>query len=404
MNTLSSVFQPVGVVLLLFCSTEGLVKHRGRSTTANISNALPRRTADGKIVNAHSGNIVKIESTYFLYGENYGLNHYTVQGTNVIPKLAVYSSEDMTTWKWHGFLHNNTSPGWAESGKWPDAPQGEFWSPWAIYDRVHKRVVLWFSATPANCCDAYFGVATSNDGIHFELVTLNGSASVPGSVDGSALLIDDDGAGYVAYTVMNAPGQRDHVVAIDRLSPDFLSTSGKQMGTIFPDYFVEGVMLFKRKQWYYVVYGSCCCACAAGSGAVVYASRSISGPWHRQQRDVNCRADVPICAGMPAEGPLAKERPTGQLTINAQGIGLSVLPLASGDNVYLWHGSRWLSAPEHPPQCPSLCQPAVGPCTQPAGYIKGHDYDYWIPLQFDEVTGMVQQFDEFVDSFVLELP
>ena len=51
---------------------------------------------------------------------------------------------------------------------------------------------------------------------------------------------------YVAYTAMNLPGQKDHVVAIDRLAPDYLSSTGEQIA-ILPDYFVEGVMLFKRK-------------------------------------------------------------------------------------------------------------------------------------------------------------
>ena len=45
------------------------------------------------------------------------------------------------------------------------------------------------------------------------------------SLDGSSLLIDDDGVGYVAYDAMSAPGMKDHVVAIDRLSPDLYGTS-----------------------------------------------------------------------------------------------------------------------------------------------------------------------------------
>ena len=99
---------------------------------------------------------------------------------------------------------------------------------------------------------------------------------------------------------MNLPGQKDHVVAIDKLAPDYLSSTGEQI-VILPDYFVEGVMLFKRKSTYYVIYGSCCCACRQGSGAVVYTASSMSGPWKQQARDVNCKADAPICAGMPSE-------------------------------------------------------------------------------------------------------
>ena len=92
------------------------------------------------------------------------------------------------------------------------------------------------------------------------------TSSLNSSLDGSSLLIDDDGVGDVGYDAMQAPGQKDHMVAIDRLSPDLLSSSGKLVA-LFPDYFVEGTMLFKRKQRYYVIYGSCCCACRQGSGA-----------------------------------------------------------------------------------------------------------------------------------------
>ena len=111
---------------------------------------------------------------------------------------------------------------------------------------------------------------------------------------------------------------------------------------VFPDSFVEGVLLFKRLGRYYLVYSSCCCCCTAGAGAVVFSAESIGGPWLRQARDVNCKADAPICAGMADhEHP---ERPTGQLIIPAQGFNVARLAGAGkGDEAatYLWTGERW---------------------------------------------------------------
>ena len=134
---------------------------------------------------------------------------------------------------------------------------------------------------------------------------------------------------------------------------------------------------------------------------MVHSAANISGPWTRQARDANCRADAPICAGMPPEPPLGAQRPVGQLTVAAQGIGLSVLP---GDT-YLWSGSRWLSGPGNPPKCNTLCAPPTGACAQAGtGYVKGHDFEYWVPLAFDDATGAVRPFAPFVDSFELELP
>ena len=42
------------------------------SAVRTVSNAVPRVDTDGNIVDAHSGNIVEMNGTYFLYGEFYG--------------------------------------------------------------------------------------------------------------------------------------------------------------------------------------------------------------------------------------------------------------------------------------------------------------------------------------------
>ena len=121
-------------------------------------------------------------------------------------------------------------------------------------------------------------------------------------------------------------------------------------------------------------------------------ARNISGPWERQSRDVNCNTDAPICAsransaGMPFD-----------VNIHAQGLGLAVI----GEQV-LWHGERWLSAPDNPRNCTSLCNPPTGVCAESAGYDKGADFTYWVPLEFGE-GGEVGQFAGFVDSFELTL-
>lgn len=174
---------------------------------------------------------------------------------------------------------------------------------------ARRKIVLWWTATPAACCDAYWGVAESVDGIHFVLVSLNetgaghlkppparpggrpaaGLGAMTNPKDGNAVLIDDDGVGYIAYTAIKPattlpaagepPGFKgDRMVAIEQLSPDLLHSTKVQVGALFPDDFAEGVMLFKRAGIYYVVYSSCCCACRGDSGAVVYHASNISGP------------------------------------------------------------------------------------------------------------------------------
>eukprot|EP00039_Didymoeca_costata_P003958 m.70745 g.70745 ORF g.70745 m.70745 type:complete len:389 (-) comp12161_c0_seq4:144-1310(-) len=370
----------------------------GEARKSTISNSLPKLDTNNNTVDAHSGNVLYFKGKYFLYGENYGPGNYVVSGSTTLPRLVVYTSEDMVTWDFGGFLHNNTTPLWKDTGLWYNYPLGTWWCPWAVHDKNTDKIVLWFTATPGSCCDAYWGVAESSDGIHFTLISLNETASIKTSLDGSAVFIDDDGKGYVAYSAMQAPGVQDHRVAIDLLASDYRSSAKVTVGSMFPDSFVEGVMLFKRKGIYYVIYGSCCCACREGSGAVVYSATNISGPWIRQSRDVNCNIDTPICAGMPG-----RNRPQNGLIIPAQGIALSVIPTSiPGENTYMWAGERWLSGPNNPPKCETLCQADTGDCHEPSNYDKGADFMYWIPLDFD-ANGTIQQFDPFVDTWEIDL-
>jgi hypothetical protein len=70
-----------------------------------------------------------------------------VVGNTLLPKLAVYSSPDLTSgsWEFRGLLHNNTDPGWAASPQWPWAPNGAWYSPWAVWSEARQKVVLYFT-------------------------------------------------------------------------------------------------------------------------------------------------------------------------------------------------------------------------------------------------------------------
>jgi hypothetical protein len=482
------------VRLVLLAAFAAVVNSFAASTT--ISNVAIRYDTDGNIVDCHSGNIVKMGESYFMYGEFYGNNHQSVVVTTDRPRLSVYTSKDLQAWTFGGLLHNNTNNTWAMSGLWPGAAHdmGTWWCPVGVYNHARNKMILWWTATPGTCCDANWGVAESDDGIHFTLITMNetganyhkpsSSQYLPGderttamlssqawarrrllpgaskeafgiakAKDGNAVMIDDDGTGYIATTIINpdtnSSSGRSHVVAIELLSPDLRHAAGVQIGPTFPDEFVEGVMLFKRQGRYYVIYSSCCCACRAGAGVVVYSATNIAGPWHPQQRDVNCKPfpslaapliqesaagaalllppnGTFICAGMAA--PSVDRRPTGRLIIPAQGFSVSALPgshsyarpplhqtnsSASGasgvsgvvghpETTFMWLGQRWLSGPENPTNCSTLCTPPTGDCAQSPAYSNGNDFSYWVPLEFD-AAGQVRQFEPFVKEWSLKL-
>jgi hypothetical protein len=209
------------------------------------------------------------------------------------------------------------------------------------------------------------------------------------SADCNSVMVDDDGTAYNLYSSLD----NDHKQSIDQLSADYTAIVPGRDSGLFPDRYMEGGVLFKRGEIYYATAGSCCCFCRGGAGVVVYQAPSPRGPWVRQPLDVNCnRTDAGDICG--AYG----DRPSDPVRINAQGIGLSLIPLADGSTAYLWQGERWLSGANNNPACNDAC----GCLDEPAGYIKGHDFSYWIPLEFD-AQGNVLQFADFVDSFTLDV-
>jgi hypothetical protein len=336
-----------------------------------IRNDIPRTDINGNIIDCHSGMILKHGSRYYMYGEYYGRS--VGIGESNWPKLVVYTSPDMVNWVNRGYMIEGVY-------------NGTMYTPWVVYNERLKLFVAWFNFYPNGCCYGNWGVATSTDGIVFTLNLDNVAGRFPG-VDGSTLFVDDDGTGYIIYTCT----MDDHYVSIEKLTPDYLYSTQENYG-LFPDRYVEGAILFKRKGMYYVAYGSCCCFCRGGSGVVVFSSENIRGPWKRLGYDKNCRdPNVFVCGTYG-------DRSHNNLTINAQGIGLSVLQSKQGENIYLWHGERWLSAPNNNATCLDECRT----CVEPASYIKGNGFSYWIPLQFD-AFGDVLPFEPFVNSFTLDI-
>ena len=302
----------------------------------NISNKMERLDVAGNVVDCHSGNIIAVNGTFYMYGEHYGNSvGFGASPPALFPKISVYTSPDLAAWTFAGFALTNYS----------GMPYGTFFTPWAAYNPKTNMFVLWFNAYLHGCCEGNWGVATSSDGKSFNAISLNVIPTYA-VVDCNALLIDDDGTAYLAYT----SEAQDHHVSIETLNEDWTALSpGGNLG-LFPDRYVEGAVLFKRGGVYYMGYGSCCCFCRAGSGWVVYSAPSIKGPWARQPYDLNCDSSDPekLCGGYG-------DRSGDPLRIAAQGIGMSVIPLANGSVAHVWHGERWLSAPSNNPACPDEC-------------------------------------------------
>ena len=96
-----------------------------------INNKAPRRDAAGDVIDAHSGNILQYNGSFYLYGD-----HYKTTDCCTKPHgTAVYTSTDMQSWElrsemlWQG----------------EHFPTGIYYTPVVFYDTQQSRFVSWVS-------------------------------------------------------------------------------------------------------------------------------------------------------------------------------------------------------------------------------------------------------------------
>lgn len=347
--------------------------------TVTLFNDRPRLAIDGSFVDASDGMILAVGSppTYFLYGESYGNTTGAAYPWPNAPHLAVYTSPDMESWTYRGACLNASA-----------SAASTQWIPNVFYDPRILRFIMWYGVGD-------WGVATSQDGIHFDIVHEHTSSRLGGQTDGTGIFIDDDPAatGYVIFAALvTDPGTSGHLVSIERLAPDYLSSTKINVSGFFPDGLVESPALFKRNGVYYATYGRCCCACRGGGGIVVFTAPRIDGPWTRQAPwgDVNCQEAAQICPDQ------------SHLVFNAQWWGVSLIPTLPA-TTYMFTGKRWLSGPDNPPACSDMCSNGGDPgaCTAPDYYLRS-DFSVWYPLEF-EADGSVSPLHA-LPNFTLALP
>jgi hypothetical protein len=111
---------------------------------ATISNRLPPRDTDGRIVDVHDGCLHKFGDLYYLYGTGYG----TTDGFNKNNRYRCYSSADLVTWKYEGELLK-------------DPPDGVYYRPYVVHNKKTGTYVLWYNCY-VTLWDGQYGVATSD--------------------------------------------------------------------------------------------------------------------------------------------------------------------------------------------------------------------------------------------------
>ena len=203
---------------------------------------------DGNPIQAHGGCIIKVDDTYYWYGENKGAKtSVSSKGTARIPLIGVscYSSKDLYNWKYEGLALN------AENEEGHDLnPSNVLERPKVIYNDKTGKYVMWFHLDSENYSWARGGVAVSD--------SPTGPFKYLGSMQPSGyelrdmtLFKDDDGKAYLFYTSEN-----NSTIHISLLNNEFTEPVGEPH-RILVDMVREAPVVFKKDGYYFLITSAC---------------------------------------------------------------------------------------------------------------------------------------------------
>jgi hypothetical protein len=256
----------------------------------------------GNAVDAHDGHIALFGGVYYLYGTSYDCGFAWQQKGTPFCGFKVYSSTDLAHWRDRGFLFD------ANQLIWQQRCNGNTYGcyrPHVIYNQSSGQYVLWINVYD-NSSGYRVLVSATPFGPFAEVAEPVLTATVglaPGLNNGDhALFVDDDGAGYIAYTNWNTGGK----IAIEKLDSAYLTRAGGNATytAAVTTGSTEAPALFKRNGIYYLTYSDPNCGyCGSGDGTSKTQGTGTSyrtaanplGPWSAAQSVVSGS-----CGGQPS--------------------------------------------------------------------------------------------------------
>lgn len=336
----------------------------------------------GTHINAHGGGILFHQGVYYWYGEHKVEGEL---GNTAQVGVGCYSSRDLYNWKNEGIALKVD-----ESNPASDIAKGCILErPKVIYNPKTRKFVMWFhlELKDKGYDAARSGVAISDQAtgpftfvrsfrpnagywpvnvqpFHQKPVAptvkdkyCGGKGCLPGPVDSVNILgrdfkggqmardmnlfVDEDGLAYHIYS-----SEENNTLHVSRLTPDYQSYSGEYI-RLFPDRYMEGATMFKRKGKYYIIASDC-------TGWAPNAARSavadhIFGQWTELGNP---------CVGTDAE-----------LTFHSQ--STFVLPVQGQTDAYIFLGDRW----------------------NPKDAIDGRYV--WLPITFENNKPVIRWYDQW---------
>ncbi|WP_256863755.1 MULTISPECIES: AbfB domain-containing protein [unclassified Paenibacillus] len=237
----------------------GVLPERTRAASVTITNGSDWLDTAGNPIQANSGNILKVGSTYYWYGE------HAVSGK--FDSVNVYTSTDLKNWTFSNAILTKDSATELASSK--------IERPKVIYNASTKQYVLW--AHYENGTDYNLGrvaVATSS--------TPNGKFTYEGSFRpldyesrDMTVFVDTDGTGYL-ITASRKNGGANDTMAIFKMNASYTGVESF-VGWQFENAYREAPAVVKKGNRYYL-FTSQAAGWYPNQGAYATAS-SMTGTW-----------------------------------------------------------------------------------------------------------------------------
>ncbi|KAI1371282.1 carbohydrate-binding module family 35 protein [Hypoxylon crocopeplum] len=161
-------------------------------------------TSNNEHLQAHGAGIIKVDSTYYLIGED-------KTGGSAFQNVNCYSSPDLVQWTYVGALLSRTSSGDLGPNRVVERPK-------VVYNASTRKYVLYMHIDSSNYGDAKVGVATG-DTVCGKYTYVSSFRPLNHQSRDMGLFVDDDGAGYLLSE------DRENGLRIMRLSDDYLSVT-----------------------------------------------------------------------------------------------------------------------------------------------------------------------------------
>jgi len=321
--TRSKLYFSAGLLSALVCFFSCAVMKGGKNADHWIRPGEVWPDNNGNHIQAHGGGIIKVDKTYYWYGE--------YRGKDVRPGfkyVGCYSSKDLVNWT---FLNKIkfAAPRGFDSAHWV------LERPKVYYNRKTKNYVMYFHLDDRRYRVAEVGVAVSNKpdrGYH--LVSHFRPLGMESRDIGQ--FIDDDGTAYLIFE-----SRPTHGFVIARLSDDYLSVVEKVCLVKEP---LEGGALVHYKGLYYMI-GSHLTGWRPNPNLYATA-KSLSGPWSAYQNIAPPETNTYGCQST------MMLKVTGTKTTTVIFMGDIWKPRTQWDSRYLWmpleigNGKLQLSRPE----------------------------------------------------------